>query len=213
MLSDNGHIIDTAVLLCFLLVKEVTLLGNLLGWPLRVPFAVYDPEERTLLPGEPPRSDLLSEMRQAVMHYERVAESNGDTESLVRVSSVDNLYEDGRLVTEAMSAQEQRFANRMQRTSTGNSARQALLGPGGAACVAIAIERRWTLVTEDSDALRMLARLRPKQNHRSEQIRELLVRAAKRKLLTKEAANGIYAEMVSCGFWGSLFPFPEEQPG
>lgn len=212
MLSDNCHVIDTAVLLYFLLVKEEVLLGDLLGWPLRVPLAVYDPEDQTSPPGALPRSDLLSEMRQAVRHYERVAGSNGDTESLMRVSNVDTLYEEGRLVIEAMSTQEQRFADGLQGTGAAKFELRAPLGPGGAACVAIAFERRWTLITEDSDALSVLARLRPKRNYRYEQIRELLMRAANEDLITSGEANQIYTEMVSYGFWGSRPSLPIRTP-
>lgn len=50
MSSDDKHIIDTVVLLYFLLVGEEELLCTLLGTPLQVPLAVYDPEDRDLLP-------------------------------------------------------------------------------------------------------------------------------------------------------------------
>ena len=48
MSSDGSHVLDTVVLLYFLLADEEELLGELIGWPFRVPFAVYDPEERAM---------------------------------------------------------------------------------------------------------------------------------------------------------------------
>lgn len=48
MSSDHKHIIDTVVLLYFLLVGEEELLCTLVGTPLQVPLAVYDPEDRDL---------------------------------------------------------------------------------------------------------------------------------------------------------------------
>ena len=91
MSSDDEHILDTVVLLYFLLADEEELLGELIGWPFRVPFAVYDPEERAIPMDSSPQTDLLSEMRQVVRYYEGVTKSTGDTESLWRVSRVDRL--------------------------------------------------------------------------------------------------------------------------
>ena len=82
MSSDNQHILDTVVLLYSLLADEEELLGKLIGWPLRVPFAVYDPEERSIPLEASPRPDLLSEMQQAVGYYDSAARSTGDTEPL-----------------------------------------------------------------------------------------------------------------------------------
>ena len=52
----------------------------------------------------------------------------------------------------------------------------APLGAGEAACIAIALERDHVMATDDSDALRVLHRLRP--HHPYERIRRLLIRAA-----------------------------------
>jgi hypothetical protein len=46
--SDDDHILDTVVLLYFLLVQQAELLMDLIGRPLQVPFAVYDPDDRLL---------------------------------------------------------------------------------------------------------------------------------------------------------------------
>ena len=45
MSSDDLHIVDTVVLLYFLLVERFDLLVELIGDPIQVPFSVYDPEE------------------------------------------------------------------------------------------------------------------------------------------------------------------------
>ena len=207
MSSDNDHILDTVVLLYFLLVKEEELLGSLIGWPLRVPFAVYDPEEQSIPLETSPRPDLLSEMRQVVRYYDRAARSTGDTESLWRVSRVDRLYDEDRLVVEAMEPQEQRLADGLQGSDAAQFSLRAPLGPGEAACVAIAFERGWTIVTDDADALKALTRLRDNKNYNYERIRKLLIRAANERIITKDEANRIHAEMASHGFWDSIRPF------
>lgn len=80
MSSDDKHIIDTVVLLYFLLVGEEDLLCTLLGTPLQVPLAVYDPEDRDLPPTAHRRTELLSEMRQAVGHYESSVRPTDDAD-------------------------------------------------------------------------------------------------------------------------------------
>ena len=208
MSSDDAHILDTVVLLYFLLADEEELLGELIGWPFRVPFAVYDPEERAIPLESSPQPDLLSEMRQIVRYYDNIAASTGDTESLWRVSRVDRLHDEGRLVAEAMDPLEQRLADELQGEIATHHGLQAPLGPGEAACVAIAHQRDWIIVTDDSDALNVLAGLRHGKDYRYERIRKLLVRAAHEQLITEDSANRIHADMVSRGFWDSTLPFP-----
>ena len=209
MSSDGSHVLDTVVLLYFLLADEQELLGELIGWPFRVPFAVYDPEERAIPLESSPQPDLLSEMRQIVRYYDNLAESSGDTESLQRVSRVDRLHDEGRLVAEAMDPLEQRLADQLQGTDASQFGLKAPLGPGEAACVAIAHRRNWTLVTDDSDALKVLSALSGDKPYRYERIRKLLVRAADERTITRDQANRIHAEMKTHGFWDSTCPFPE----
>ena len=118
--SFDSHVVDSTVMLFFLLAKEENLLGDLLGWPLRVPFAVYDPEEPQLQ-DTGLRSELLSDLRQAVSHFQRTAGLNGDRESLLRVSRIDALHADGRLAVEALSNREQRLVARLQGRRYGQS--------------------------------------------------------------------------------------------
>lgn len=76
MSSSSNHIIGTVVLLYFLSRKQTSSAPSSDG-PLHVPLAVYDPEARTLPPAALRRSDLLSEMRQSIRHYEHAATSGG----------------------------------------------------------------------------------------------------------------------------------------
>ena len=209
MSSDESHVLDTVVLLYFLLADEEELLGELIGWPFRVPFAVYDPEERAMPLESSPQPDLLSEMRQIVRYYDNIAASNGDTESLRRVSRVDRLHDERRLVAEAMDPLEQRLADQLQGPYASQFGLQAPLGPGEAACVAIAHRRDWTLATDDSDALKVLSGLSGDKPYRYERIRKLLVRAADERTITRDQANRIHAEMKAHGFWDSTCPFPQ----
>ena len=209
MSSDESRVLDTVVLLYFLLADEEELLGELIGWPFRVPFAVYDPEERAMPLESTPQPDLLSEMRQIVRYYDNIAESSGDTESLWRVSRVDRLHDERRLVAESMDPLEQRLADQLQGPYASQFGLQAPLGPGEAACVAIAHRRDWTLVTDDSDALKVLSGLSGDKPYRYERIRKLLVRAADERTITRDQANRIHAEMKAHGFWDSTCPFPQ----
>ena len=209
MSSDESHVLDTVVLLYFLLADEEELLGELIGWPFRVPFAVYDPEERAMPLESSPQPDLLSEMRQIVRYYDNIAASNGDTESLWKVSRVDRLHDERRLVAEAMDPLEQRLADQLQGPYASQFGLQAPLGPGEAACVAIAHRRDWTLATDDSDALKVLSGLSGDKPYRYERIRKLLVRAADERTITRDQANRIHAEMKAHGFWDSTCPFPQ----
>ena len=209
MSSDESRVLDTVVLLYFLLADEEELLGELIGWPFRVPFAVYDPEERAMPLESTPQPDLLSEMRQIVRYYDNIAASNGDTESLWKVSRVDRLHDERRLVAESMDPLEQRLADQLQGPYASQFGLQAPLGPGEAACVAIAHRRDWTLVTDDSDALKVLSGLSGDKPYRYERIRKLLVRAADERTITRDQVNRIHAEMKAHGFWDSTCPFPQ----
>lgn len=208
MSSDNDHIIDTVVLLYFLLAEQEDLLCALLGQPLQVPYAVYDPEDRIPPTDSVSRSELLSEMRQAVRHYQRVTKTGGDTEPLLRVRRVDLLYDDGRLVPVAMTQEEYLLAARLQSTDTTDYGIRIPLGPGEAACVAISWKRSWTVVTDDSDAFKVLDKLHGNREYRYERIRKLLIRAANEGHVTREEANDIHARMCSQSFWDSERPFP-----
>ena len=207
MSSDDKHIVDTVVLLYFLLVGEEDLLCTLIGTPLCVPLAVYDPEDRDLPPTAHRRAELLSEMRQAVGHYESSARLTGDTDSLSRVRRIDSLYDESRLVPVAMTSEERLLAAKLESDDAREYGVRVPLGPGEAACVAISFERDWTIATDDSDALKVLENLHGNRDFRYERIRKLLIRAAEEGHVTHEEANDLHAAMRSHGFWDSGRPF------
>ena len=133
----------------FLLVGREALLGDLLGRPLQVPLAVYDPEERELPEGASPRSEFLSEMRQAVRHYEAAAEvaaqsesSDHEAESLARIKRIDDLHDEGSLTPIAMTPEEVLLAAQIQSNDTSKYGLKVGLGPDDAACVAISHTRQ-----------------------------------------------------------------------
>ena len=207
MSSDDKHIIDTVVLLYFLLVGEEELLCTLVGTPLRVPLAVYDPEDQDLGVTANRRAELLSEMRQAVRHYESSARLTGKSESLSRVSRIDSLYDESRLVPVPMTSQERLLAARLESADVLDYGVRVQLGPGEAACVAISFERDWTVATDDSDALKVLTKLHRGRDFRYERIRKLLIRAAEEGHVTRKRANQLHAAMRSHGFWDTGQPF------
>ena len=214
MLSEGTHIIDTVVLMYFLLVGREALLGDLLGRPLQVPVAVYDPEERKLPEGASPRSELLSEMRQAVRHYEAAAEaaaesesSDQEIESFDRIKRIDDLYDEGSLVPVEMTPEELLLAARLQSSDASAYGLKVGLGPGEAACVAISYTREWTIATDDTDALKVLNQLHGGRNYSYERIRKLLVRAVDEEHISREEAIRLHDEMRALGFWDSDQPF------
>lgn len=207
MSSDRNHILDTVVLLYFLLAEQEDLLGDLIGWPLRVPFAVYDPDDWTGSLEPKPRLDLSSEMRQAEAYFDNMAFETGDTGAAFKINKVNRLYAEGRVVVEAMDPSEQRLADELQGDRAMQLGLRTSLGPGEAACIAIASKREWTIVTDDNDALKALSALYGDQDYNYERIRKLLIRAAVENLVTEEEANRIHDSMVSYGFWDSQRPF------
>jgi len=206
--SDGDHILDTVVLLYFLLVDRVDLLGDLIGRPLRVPLAVYDPLEDPRPGSSAARPEFLSEMRQAVAHYRnRAANDADDAEALRRLGQIDRLYASGALVSIVMDAEERRLSAILEGSQCSEYGLKAPLGPGEAACVAISHRRGWTLVTDDADGLRAGSRLRG-DAFEYERIRKLLIRAADEQHVSQEEANRIHTAMTQHGFWDSVLPFP-----
>ena len=213
-MSEGSHIIDTVVLMYFLLVGREALLGDLMGRPLQVPFAVYDPEDRDLQGETSPRSELLSEMRQAIRHYEAAAEaaaesesSDHEFESFNRIKRIDDLYDEGGLVPVAMTPDELLLSAQLQSSDASVHGLKVGLGPGEAACVAISYTRGWTIATDDADAFKVLNRLHADREYPYERIRKLLVRAADEGHISSEEANRLHEEMRALGFWDSGQPF------
>ena len=198
-MSEGPHIVDTVVLMYFLLVAQEGLLCDLLGRPLQVPLAVYDPEDRELPAPTRTRPELLSEMRQSVRYYETAATLAVESEfpdhaieSHTRINRVDELYDEGTLVAVAMTPEEQMLAARLQGSEAAGHGLKFKLAAGEAACVAISHERGWTIATDDADALKVLSQLHDGQSFPYERIRRLLVRAADEGRITRQEANGLH---------------------
>lgn len=210
MSSDQPCIVDTVVLLYFLLAEQDALLRELVGAPVAVPLTVYDPEEQTLPDGALRRSELLSEMRQSIRHYEALADPETSGPGMVeRVRRVDALHEQGLLETIAMDADERSLSAHLQsRDGAADHGLPLPLGPGEAACVAIASTRGWTIVTDDTAALTVMEIRHGADGFEYERIRRLLIRAAHQGLITEAGANAIHAEMRQLGFWDTGQPFP-----
>lgn len=210
MSSERSCILDTVVLLYFLLAGQDGLLRRLIGDPMSVPVAVYDPEERSLPQEALRRSELLSEMRQAIRHYEVLARSEPASAKLLdRLRQVDWLYDHGHLQVIALMDDERVLAARLQsHQAVADHSIRVPLGPGEAACVAIAFQRGWTIATDDAAAFTVLGELHGGRTYGYERIRKLLIRATDEKLITPAEAERIHAEMKQLGFWdaGTLFP-------
>jgi len=204
---SGTHILDTSVLLYFLLVKQVGLLAELIGSPLQVPLAVYDPDDRAHSGSQ--RPELLSEMRQAIRHYGNREPSERNSELLRQVSLVDALFDAGTLTTVAMDGKERVLAARLQDKDHHKFGLKVPLGPGEAACVAISLKRDWCIVTDDSDAIRAMKQLQGDRAFSYDRIRRLLMRAATEGRVSQQQANEIHTDMTDLGFWDSVLPFPE----
>ena len=203
-------VIDTVVLLYFMLVDEVLLLLDLVGRPAAVPRVVFDPDE-----GEP-LEFAASEIRKSLRYYERRSRDPALDEedrtsavvSLRRLAQVADLHQTGALVIADLDdAERQLFAELLDAHRSAAYDLLAPLGMGEAACVAIAKFRALTLVTDDNDGLRTYQRLVPGGSY--ERIRRLLVRGADEGLITREHANEIHQEMTRHGFWDPVRPFED----
>lgn len=207
---DDAVITDSVILHYFLLSGHAQLLIDLLARPLRTSRIVYDPDQE---PSVPPGA--MSEMSRAIdWHQRRVIDRSLSiarrTEAEIaaeRLAVIHTLYQQGDLVAVDMSELEQALYAELTNPHHCATYQLALpLDPGEAACVAIAVERHWTLATDDTDALKGLEVASP--GHAYERIRKLLIRAANKGRLTREAANVIHDEMTSYGFWDRQRPFP-----
>jgi hypothetical protein len=99
--------VDTVVLLYFLLVEESHLLLALVGEPLWVPPSVYDPSEQNLPHEALRRPELLSEIRQAIRHYEVEEQRHADPRGPAqRLRVADTLHAEGRLKVFELDARE-----------------------------------------------------------------------------------------------------------
>ncbi len=212
-------VVDTVVLHYFLVADRAELLLELLDSPVGMPRIVFDPDD------DEGREIGVSELRRNIRYERRLAneaapddgddvareleDARASAETRVqRLCQIGDLVADGRIEVLDLTEEEQEMSAQLA-SSEPDPALGLLvaLDDGEAACVAIAIERRWTLATDDTDALRVLDRLAP--SHPYERIRRLLIRAANDGLITETEANDIHAVMTRAGFWDRTRPFPE----
>jgi hypothetical protein len=205
-------IVDTVVLRYFLFVNHQDLLLDLLGRPLRVPRIVFDPQEEADLP-----ELAMSEITRSIRVQANWAQDNKRSRHLreraarnaERLRQAHALHNAGDLQVEEMTdAELVTFAQLVSGKQVGKMGLLAPLGPGEAACVAIAIARRWVFASDDSDALAALEQLKP--GHSYERIRRLLQRAASEERIGRREANEIHREMLRLGFRDRTRPFPRE---
>lgn len=206
-LSDLPAVVDTVVLRYFLLVDQFDLLLQVLGAPIMAPRVVYDPDDRS-------NEVSHSEIARSIQHQEdRAADPNvsqAERERAMqfasRLSSIhDHLLSD-RITPVEMDIQERFLYSRLCSDKSSSEYGAAFpLNDGEAACLAIAVERGWMLVTDDNDALRALQILR--KGHPYRRIRRILIDAAEAGLIDSTEANRIHAEMKRCGFWDTTPPF------
>ncbi len=203
-------VVDTVVLRYFLLVEEVDLLLKLVGSPLAVPRIVYDPDEKEQTP-----EDARSEITRSISYQRRASDDPARGESArheaasnaTRLQGAASVHAAGALVVVDLGHQELDLVGRLTSPTTCKEfGLRFPLGPGEAACLAIAVERDLVLVTDDTDALRALEHHR--RGHPYERIRCLLIRAAESNLCTRKRANEIHREMRHLGFWDREEPFP-----
>lgn len=204
----NPTVVDTVILRYFYFVDQADLLFALLGQPLLLPRVVYDPDEETGLP------ELMSEITRSI-HVQRARsedrrrdkeEREVAVRNLAQLESVRKDHASGRIeIADLTHAETELFAKLASRGDPLDVGLRFGLDPGEAACVAIAVERRFVLATDDNDALKAYRALRPKGRY--ERIRKLLKRAATTDLISEAKANEIHQAMRDAGFWDSRPPF------
>lgn len=202
-------IVDTVVLRYFLFVERVDVLLETLGHPIAVPKIVYDPDE-----GDVPDA-VRSEITNSIAYQRRVAQDRARTEDAradattkaERLTAVHELHSGGAIEVIALSDDELSIFGRL--TSIEGVRGLGLtfaLGPGEAACIAVAVTRDWVFASDDNDALTAINAMRSK--HPTQRTRRLLQQAARQGVITRRAANELHAEMRRLGFWDHGVPFP-----
>lgn len=208
-MESTPAVVDTVVLRYFLLVDQFELLLQVLGEPLRVSRVVYDPEdagdERAM--SEMVRSVHLQSQR-SVDKGRREEERKRADRFATRLATVHGHVADGTISVIDMSESELELFSRL--SSDDHVAEFGLTFPldeGEAATLAIAIERGWVFVSDDSDALTAMQHIR--RRHPYQRIRKILIAAADEGAVTRDEANAIHSEMRDFGFWDMTSPFEE----
>lgn len=210
-MSSPDAVVDTVVLRYFLMVERADVLIDLLGAPIGVPRVVYDPEDgdAPLAPKSELRGSVERQLRRSRDATFDEDERAASGERARRLAGADELADSGHLIVVDLDVTERTLS--AQLTSPSGCKAFGLgfpLHAGEAACLALAVHRGLTLVTDDNDALTALATFGSGTQY--ERIRKLLTRAADQDLLTRSDANRLHREMTAQGFRDNELPFPEE---
>ena len=204
---DKSVIVDTVVLRYFLLVERFDLLAQVLGGRMSTSRIVYDPGDldKEVVHSEMAKSIQVQNMRSADPKRSREERERAKMFA-ERLSNIQDCCRSGRILIVDMSQRERSvYARLSSEDNIGEYDIAFPLGDGEAASIAIAVERGWTLATDDNDALKALRKLRPDQP--SLRIRRILIDAADLGFITPAEANNIHAEMRNCGFWDKVPPY------
>lgn len=200
---ERQVVCDTVVVNYFLAVGEFELLAKMVGDAVQVPRAVFDPEEPEHIADE-----AASELRRGLRLHRLRASDDGiggqlrakSARALPHFEQLSELCSTGRLVALEMSSEELAIYARLRDR---NYVRQFSLieglGRGEAAALAIAIERRYEVATDDQDAIKALSALAPEL--RVLRIRGLLIHAIDSGTIEKSRGQAIHAAMLEAGFW------------
>lgn len=201
---------DTVVLRYFYVVGQADLLFELLGEPVVVPRVVFDPDEEENTP-----EVSMSEISRSI-YVQRIksGDKRRDTNErqlaeahVVQLEQVAAHHSAGRItVTDLTDIETALFAKLASRGDPLKVGLPFALDAGEAACVALAVERKLVLATDDSDGLTAFRSLRPKGKY--ERIRKMLKRAGESDLVDRAEANEIHQAMRDAGFWDKGRPFP-----
>jgi predicted nucleic acid-binding protein len=207
-------VVDTVILLYFLLAGEADLLLDTTGSPVGTPRIVYDPDEA----GIP--ATTRSEITRSIAYHELAAtDSARDTAArdlaaanTKRLRVVTELHRAGHFeVMDLTSTELEIFGKLASQNGCATYGLRFPLGYGEAACLAIALARSLPLATDDRDALRALHHV--STNHPYLRTRKLLILAAEREKISQAQANAVHQHMTSLGFWDAQLPFPGEHAG
>jgi len=200
---EPGIVADTVVVNYFLSVGAFDLLARLLGGGVRVPRAVFDPDEPESL-----ADSAVSELRAGLrLHRRRAGDERlprvlraRSSRALPHFETLPDLAASGRLAALDLSDVELRVFARLRSVDyVRQFGRVAGLGRGEAAALAIALSRGWALATDDQDAIEVARAIRPGLSiHR---IRALLLDAVARRLVAMSEAKALHRAMVEAGFW------------
>lgn len=206
-------VVDTVILLYFLLAGEADLLLDTAGSPIGTPRVVFDPDE-----GDVPAA-ARSEITRSIAYHERAATDPARditardlaAANTKRLRVIAELHRAGHLeVIDLTSPELEIFGKLTSQSGCGGYGLRFPLGYGEAACLAIALVQSLPLATDDRDSLRALHHVAA--GHPYLRIRKLLVRAAEQEKISRAQANGVHQHMTSLGFWDTQLPFPGEPP-